>query len=326
MLDAQKTDQIHSLFPHLKEEVELHISNITDENGLGDMLEQLAMDLASNSDKVSVHHTQSGHDLPTLEIVGKLGRGVFYSARPVDGEWQPFLDAILIAGQADGYALEENLISKLPEVTNHTQMEVYVMTACPHCPTAVSWITKIAFTLENVSAWIIDASLYMERAASQGVRATPTILIDDQVMAVGATGFDTVAGMLSAGAGQSAAKVRALIDDNKLDALVALALTDELAATAVVRLLNEPEVSLHMGVLRVIEMAMEQEKTGCDGMIPTLLGLLDSDNPQTRGDAIYALGLIGAKSALEDIKMCLEDTDEDVRETAEEAIEMIQEK
>jgi HEAT repeat protein len=57
--------------------------------------------------------------------------------------------------------------------------------------------------------------------------------------------------------------------------------------------------------------------------VPPLLGLLEHDEPKIRALAADVLGFIGAEEAIEPVAALLQDPEEWVRSTAEEAIEDI---
>jgi HEAT repeat protein len=78
-----------------------------------------------------------------------------------------------------------------------------------------------------------------------------------------------------------------------------------------------------MGVMLAVEQLLEGQPHSLDGALPHLLPLLESDVVPQRGDVADLLGKIGAPGAREGLTRLLSDENPDVREVAEDALEML---
>jgi HEAT repeat protein len=88
-------------------------------------------------------------------------------------------------------------------------------------------------------------------------------------------------------------------------------------------LLKDERMRVRIGTTAMLETLAVEDPENVRKAVPSLLPLLDEKEALTRGDAAYALGIIGdetVRSRLEDMK---NDEDPDVRSIAGEAIDEI---
>jgi HEAT repeat protein len=86
-------------------------------------------------------------------------------------------------------------------------------------------------------------------------------------------------------------------------------------------LLRDERLRVRIGVTALIEELSEERPEESRLAAPSLLQLLNDNNPTIRGDAAYLIGLIGGKDNLESLKPLLNDTDPQVVEIVKEILD-----
>jgi hypothetical protein len=86
-------------------------------------------------------------------------------------------------------------------------------------------------------------------------------------------------------------------------------------------LLRDERLRVRIGVTALIEELSEERPEESRLAAPSLLPLLNDNNPTIRGDAAYLIGLIGGKDNLESLKPLLNDTDPQVVEIVKEILD-----
>ena len=290
---------------------------------LNDSLSQLATELCTRVPVISSREKAVAKHLSWIEIVAEKARGVCYSALPTEGEWPPFLRTLERAVAGEVLALKPDQIARV--TTEPIRMDIYVMPGCVHCPKVVERCNQIALSLDNVQSWIIDATAAPEKARELGIRSTPTIVIDGKVRWVGDATLDQILGLLKPVDNPWPTVLKSQILAGALEDVVEQVLSNADAAKALPGLLESPELSLHVAVIRIVEDAAAKDVEKARNLAEPLCRLLKHANAQVRGDAAYGLGLLGIPDVREKLKDCLDDPDEDVRDTVEEALEMLEE-
>ncbi|MEW6601125.1 MAG: HEAT repeat domain-containing protein [Nitrospirota bacterium] len=90
-------------------------------------------------------------------------------------------------------------------------------------------------------------------------------------------------------------------------------------------MLGDERIGVRIGTVALVEILKTQDRDNLQLAIPGIAGLLSDPSPTIRGDAAYALGIIGDKDGLPYLEDALHDDNLLVRESAEEAISMINE-
>lgn len=88
-------------------------------------------------------------------------------------------------------------------------------------------------------------------------------------------------------------------------------------------LMADERMRVRIGVIALFETLKKEDSENISRAVPYMLPLLKDQNPVIRGDAANLLGIIGNKDAIPFLEEMLNDTDENVRIIAEEAIEDI---
>lgn len=89
-------------------------------------------------------------------------------------------------------------------------------------------------------------------------------------------------------------------------------------------LMSDERMRVRIGATALIETMKDKDPENVSKAIPSMLPLLSKQDPVTRGDIAYLLGVIGSKETISYLNELLNDEDMNVRTIAQEAIEDIQ--
>ncbi|MBF0465450.1 MAG: HEAT repeat domain-containing protein [Nitrospirae bacterium] len=108
-----------------------------------------------------------------------------------------------------------------------------------------------------------------------------------------------------------------------LDNIVSMFKADSGTHSLIVKLLKDERIRVRIGAIALIEELSEAKLPGLEKMADMLLPLLEDENYFVRGDVAYCLGIIGGAAHIEHLRKLANDSEQDVREAAAEAIESI---
>jgi glutaredoxin len=271
----------------------------------------------------AIYTTYLEDDPPAIEIKPNLR----YMALPGGREMAPFLQTLISRSQGET-SLAERTLSRLTTFITPTQVEVMVSPTCPHCPTVVGLVNQLAIASIYVEVTIIDITLFADFADKYSIRAVPTLVIDGQDQLVGDISEDLLVDKLI---NQSPAtfhpdSFRKIVKEGDAEQLAGMMVADGDIYGGALELLKDPDWSVRMGLMVVLEEVAERSPDLVQSVYPYLVDLLDHGDANQRGDMAYLLGLIGNVSVLEALKMLLKDTNPEVAEAAFEAIQQIHER
>ncbi|MFZ5907530.1 MAG: HEAT repeat domain-containing protein [Nitrospirota bacterium] len=89
-------------------------------------------------------------------------------------------------------------------------------------------------------------------------------------------------------------------------------------------LMSDERMRVRIGATALIETMKDEDPENVSRALPSILPLLSKEDPVTRGDIAYLLGVIGDKETIPYLNELLNDEDMNVRTIAQEAIEQIQ--
>ncbi len=325
MLTDNQINELRQAIGDYQNRIQLTLAATSPDDLLGRELKDFVSEIKEHFPAIEISEIVSDSELSYLALSGPHGEGVRYAALPLDGEWAPFIATLAAAADIECQTLKytQQYAARFKELVLET--EVYVTPQCPHCAQMVTYMNAITLLNEGLTTWIIDASRFMKRATELGIRSTPTLVIDKQIRWVGQTKLEDLLTVLGPDPQPWVTTLKSQLTNGTLEDLLPTLIEKPDAIRALPKLLQEQEISLHMSVLRIVEeLTVTHHDLACL-MGPSLCELLRNDQPQIRGDAAYAIGLLGDECFKEVLRNCLGDPDPDVRETIEEAIEMIAE-
>jgi len=278
--------------------------------------------LAALSSKLQpIYTTYSVNDPPTIEIKPNLR----YMALPGGREMAPFLQTLISRARGET-SLAERTLSRLATFITPTKIEVMVSPTCPHCPTVVALVNQLALASIYFEVTVIDITLFADYAQKYSIRAVPTLVIDGQEHLVGNVSEDFLVDKLT---NQSPAtfhpdSFKKIVKEGDAEKLAGMMVADGDVYRGALELLTDPDWSVRMGMMVVLEEVAERSPALVEPVYPYLVDLLDHGDANQRGDMAYLLGIIGNVSVLEPLKVLLNDTNPEVAEAAFEAVQQIQ--
>lgn len=108
-----------------------------------------------------------------------------------------------------------------------------------------------------------------------------------------------------------------------LENIIALMKQDPLTVRFIPDLLGDEALVVRLGATALVEELALEHRQMLSGAVPGILRLLAHENPTVRGDAANALGIIGDRSAREELEKLRDDANPAVREIVREALEEI---
>ncbi len=329
MLSEHELKEVQVVTSRLVEPVTLKVFR----SGADDKFENNLIGLAAqvsgvSANKILFEESDKGpfSDKPSVTVSASGKDRIHYCALPEGSEFRPFLNLISWLGKDPEKA-------SAPEGANfqgeagHSPIQILVLmaSACPHCPSVVNSCLELAVLNENADVIIADATVFSDLAEKYKVKSTPTVVINETTTIVGQTtltelsdkvsqtvepqGFtDTLKSMINSGRAEDAGALLVKAPDK----------------SAILPLYKSGEFSTRMGVLVALEEALEIDPRSLDPLVDDLLPLLESEDVGLRGDTAELLGNIGVIKAAGFLEKLKEDTDEDVKEAAMEALEKLQ--
>jgi len=322
MLTSQELETARSALEGLQNPVVLKV-NLTKDD-LSKQFRKFVEALATVTSKLQpIYTTYSEDDPPTIEIKPNLR----YMALPGGREVAPFLQTLIYRSQGET-SLAERTLSRLATFITPTKIEVTVSPTCPHCPIVVGLVNQLALASIYLEVTIIDVTLFADFAQKYSIRAVPTLVIDGQDQLVGNISEDLLVDKLT---NQSPAtfhpdSFKKIVKEGDADKLAGMMVADGDVYKGALELLADPDWSVRMGMMVVLEEVAERSPVLVQRVYPYLVDLLDQGDANQRGDMAYLLGIIGNVSVLEPLKVMLNDSNPEVAEAAFEAVQQIQER
>ena len=322
ILTAQEKETVKSKLEALQSPVIIKV-NLT-QDLLSDQFRKFIEGLVSASDKVQpLYITYDEDGFPDIELRPNLR----YLALPSGRELPPFLQSLVYYSHGET-ALKSRSLSALEGFITPTKVEVMMSPACPHCPVVVGLVNQLALTSIYLEVSIVDVNLFPDYAQQYGIKAVPTVVIDGQDRLVGDISEEILIDNLTNRdpASFHPETFKKIIKEGDAERLAGMMVAESNLYSGALELLSDPDWSVRMGMMVVLEEVAERSPDLVRSGYPYLLKLLDHEDRNQRGDAAYLLGLIGDASVLETLEMLLNDEDPEVAEVCQEAVEQIKER
>ncbi len=202
---------------------------------------------------------------------------------------------------------------------------LFIAPGCRHCPVVLTGLGHLMEEGLLGTLEVVNVAVHPERARELGVRAAPwTRLGPFELEGLhDETELRHWAGQAVAGPVGMADYLRHLLGSGRRAAVADKLRREPRHLEALVLLLGDLETSIdaRLGVMAILE-----ELAGGQ-TLETLVGplgqLTHHGEARVRTDACHALGLTGSTTARPYLEACLADGDDDVRETAAEALSML---
>ena len=318
-LTPQELATAKSTLKALQERVIIKV-NLT-RNSLSAQFREFVEELVAVSGKLQpIYTTHSEDGPPTIEIQPNL----HYMALPKGRELVPFLKSLIARTQGE-ILLAERTLSALETFIKPSKVEVVVSPTCPNCPLVVGLVNKLALASTYMEVTIIDGTLFPDFVEKYDIRAVPTLIIEGDEQLVGQISEDLLVDKVT---NQSPStfhpdSFKKIVKEGDAEKLAGMMVADGDIYGVALELLADPDWSVRMGMMVVLEEVAQLNPDLVERVYPYLLGLLEHDDANQRGDMAYLLGLIGNGSVIRRLEMLQDDKNREVAEAAFEAVQQI---
>ncbi|MEJ2213939.1 MAG: thioredoxin family protein [Gammaproteobacteria bacterium] len=208
-----------------------------------------------------------------------------------------------------------------PEIKS---IELYIAPGCPHCPNMIKMTSEMVKKGDIAKLDIINIAEATELASQVGIRSVPAFRINGVVL----TGVHTAAELQDwlnkAGSEAQADYYNQAFEQGQLDEIIARLENDTEDLSLLLQMSANLETPLtsRIGISAVFEHFAGQAPLV--NLLDDICHLAESEDNSVRVDMAHFLGLTQNKNALACLQKLLDDPFEDVRETAQDAVELIQ--
>jgi HEAT repeat protein len=85
-------------------------------------------------------------------------------------------------------------------------------------------------------------------------------------------------------------------------------------------MVGSEEIRVRLGAIALVEELAAEHRAELEAALPGIIQLLINQNPTIRGDAAYALGIIGSPNVRQALEQALQDVNPAVREAVRDAL------
>ena len=203
-------------------------------------------------------------------------------------------------------------------------IELFIAPGCPHCPNMIKMTSEMVKKGDIAKLDIINIAEATGFASQIGIRSVPAFRINGVVL----TGVHTAAELLDwlakAGSDAQTDYYNQAFEQGQLDEIIAKLEndTDHLLLLLQMSANLETPLTSRIAISAVFEHFAGQE--ALVNLLDDICRLTESEDNSVRVDMAHFLGLTQHENALTCLQKLLDDPFEDVRETAQDAIELIQ--
>lgn len=259
---------------------------------------------------------------PSLTLSDGRLRNIHYLAAPEGKEFGPFLEALSWLG-GDETGLGVAALEPLKQLSRPVHLTVLMTEACPHCPSTIRSVLSLAVGSPLVTVSVADVLWFEDVGQRYKVKSTPTVIVNDGLTLVGqVSAQDLARKLVEAETGSLTSVIESMMDSGRAEDAAEL-LCREGRPEAILPLYLSQEFSTRMAALVVMQDALERNPRALDPILTRLTDLLFVEDVGLRGDTAELLGRAGNPDATPALEKAAQDPDPDVREAAQEALELL---
>ena len=194
--DRDKQHLQEEFTKRLKNPVKLVVFTQTIACDFCEQTEQIAQEIASLSDKITVEvynfvadkavADQYGVDkIPATVIEGEQDYGIRFFGIPSGYEFSSLIEDIMMVSSGES-GLSEDTKNIIATVKEPVHIQVFVTPTCPYCPGAVVLAHKLAMENENIKGDMVEATEFPHLAQKYNVMGVPRSVINETTQIEGA--------------------------------------------------------------------------------------------------------------------------------------------
>jgi glutaredoxin-like protein len=162
------------------------------------LTKQIVDEIASLNDQVTIEEVnfildkdraaQYGIDhIPAIVLLrdGEDTRMRFLGA-PAGYEFVSLIEAVSVAGTGDSGLSDASRELIREQVTEPTNIQVFVTPTCPHCPRAVTLAHRMAVESPHIRATCVEATEFLDLSQRYRVSGVPKTVVNDSIEILGA--------------------------------------------------------------------------------------------------------------------------------------------
>jgi thiol-disulfide isomerase/thioredoxin len=201
---------------------------------------------------------------------------------------------------------------------------LFTTPGCPHCLAVLQVLNELVKQGVIAKLTVVDAIEHPEQAEEYGVRAAPWLRLGPFTL-TGAYSPAELRRWAAWASGEEgiARYVGHLLREGGYQHAAAFIAADTQRLKPLLSIIANPEgnISVRLGVSGLLE--AYANTSDLQKLLPQLADLTNHEDHRVRADACYLLGLTGSSGACAYIADCLDDANEEVREIAEEALDIL---
>lgn len=205
MLDANVKKQLDTYFQNISNPIEITVS--VDGSAKAKELATLAQEVAELSDQITATVVESAEGRTPLMQIAPAGvtPRVGFAGIPMGHEFTSFILALL---QAGGHPAKEQpeVIEEAKSIDKPLNFEIYASLSCQNCPTVVQALNVFASVNPNVTATMIDGSLFKDEVEQRNIMAVPTVYLNGEEFSQGRMTLAEILNQVDSSAGEKQAE------------------------------------------------------------------------------------------------------------------------
>jgi hypothetical protein len=224
--------------------------------------------------------------------------------------------------------LSDRLQKRLDAASIHpAELELFVTPPCTFCPGMVAGLMPLAAANRRIQLTIIDASFFPEIAASRGIQAVPTLVLDGQFRWTGSCAIEELIDLLvdRDPSKMGPAAIETLLKEGAAPDLARMMVDCNRIFPALLELLSHPQWPVRLGAMVAVEELHALSPDLGRQMIDALWHRFDAVSDPVKGDFLFLCGEIGERADVPRIQAVLQREESiAVRDAAEDALEKLQ--
>ncbi|MBU2413221.1 MAG: alkyl hydroperoxide reductase subunit F, partial [Gammaproteobacteria bacterium] len=185
MLEANLKQQLGTYLQNIVNPIEITVS--TNGSAKSEELLELAHEITElKNDKITLTvDTNSQGRAPQMAIApkGEAAR-VRFAGIPMGHEFTSLVLALLQAGGHPSKAAQETL-EQIKSLDSKLNFEVYISLSCHNCPDVVQAVNLMAVLNPNITATMIDGSLFQDEVNERNIMAVPSVYLNGELFGQG---------------------------------------------------------------------------------------------------------------------------------------------
>lgn len=188
-LNDETRGQVAEMLSDLPDQVQMLVFTKPTGCQYCDVVTELLTEVAETSEQVSLKvydmtvDTEKATEYridkaPAIALVGARDYGLRYYGLPSNYEFSTLLHGIQVAGHGAAAQLDAQSKEYLTSLDKEIFCQVFVTTACPHCPGAAALAFDMAVTSDLVNAEVIEAQEFPQLSSQNNVMGVPLSVIN----------------------------------------------------------------------------------------------------------------------------------------------------